>query len=60
MKCVPAQVPGFVISRSLHSGILRGAKGIIKYLQCSEAALVGLMYNLSHAVLVGKKEFAVL
>lgn len=60
MKCVCARVPGSVISRSLHSGLLRGAKGIIKYLQCSEAALVHLMYNLSHALLVGKKEFAVL
>lgn len=60
MKCVCAQVPGFVISRSLLSGLLRGAKGIIKYLQCSEAALVHLLYDLSHALLVGKKEFAVL
>lgn len=60
MKCVCAQVPGFVISRSLLSGLLRGAKGIIKYLQCSEAALVHLMYDLSHALQVGKKEFAVL
>lgn len=60
MKYVCAWVPGSVISRSLHSGLLRGAKGIIKYLQCSEAALVHLMYNLSHALLAGKKEFAVL
>lgn len=60
MKCACAQVPGFVISRSLHSSLLRGAKGIIKYLQCLEAALVHLMYNLWHAFLAGKKEFAIL
>jgi len=60
MKCVCAEVPGFVTPGSLHNSLLRGAKGIIKPLQCSKGALVHVMHNLSWAVLVGKKAFAAL